>query len=83
MWNVGMAKPLTAESVLTDIQRTAVYFRVVIRSFRSGETERLFRREPVVGSRPSSARPFANWTCLTRRRTSERSQLCRVIAWNL
>jgi hypothetical protein len=47
MWYVGMAKPLTAESVLTDIQRTAVYFRVVIRSFRSGETERLFRREPV------------------------------------
>jgi len=42
-----MAKPLTAESILTDIQRTAVYFRVVIRSFRSGETERLFRREPV------------------------------------
>jgi hypothetical protein len=42
-----MAKPLTAESILTDIQRTAVYFRVVIWSFRSGETERLFRREPV------------------------------------
>jgi hypothetical protein len=47
MWYVGMAKPLTAESVLTDIQWTAVYFRVVIRSFRPGETERQFRREPV------------------------------------